>query len=155
MNVVVTKDTTIFWMSFLSGGDSTEIKWINIRIDDLSEDTVKYIRNSILDFYYYKTKKKYKYYRSLKYVIDEDPGPGGVIVDICKTTGKTNRSWFDFTHNIMSNKPSDNGAESIIYSDEYKRFLSVLLELTYKYTAKRKGPWHEIEPGYYGWYGWE
>ena len=55
----------------------------------------------------------------------------------------------------MSNKPSDNGAESIIYSDEYKRFLSVLLELTYKYTAKRKGPWHEIEPGYYGWYGWE
>ena len=30
----------------------------------------------------------------------------------------------------MSNKPSDNGAESIIYSDEYKRFLSVLLELT-------------------------
>ena len=55
----------------------------------------------------------------------------------------------------MSNKPSDNGAESIIYSDEYKRFLSVLLELTYKYTAKRKGPWHEKVPGYYGWYGWE
>ena len=43
-------------------------------------------------YYYYKTKKKYKYYRSLKYVIEEDPGPGGVIVDICKTTGKTNRS---------------------------------------------------------------
>ncbi len=79
----------------------------------------------------------------------------GVIVDICKTTGKTNRFWFDFTHNIMSNKPSDNGAESIIYSDEYKSFLSVLLELTYKYTAKRKGPWHEMEPGYYGWYWWE
>ena len=108
-----------------------------------------------MDFYYYKTKKKYKYYRSLKYVIDEDPGPGGVIVDICKTTGKTNRFWFDFTHNIMSNKPSDNGAESIIYSDEYKRFLSVLLELTYKYTTKRKGPWHERAPGYYGWYSWE
>ena len=155
MNVEVTKDTTIFWMSFLSGGDSTEIKWINIKIDDLSEDTVKYIRNSILDFYYYKTKKKYKYYHRLKYVIEEDPGPGGVIVDICKTTGKTNRFWFYFTQNIMSNKPSDNGAESIIYSDEYKRFLSVLLELTYKYTAKRKGPWHEIAPGYYGWYGWE
>ena len=50
MNVEVTKDTTIFWMSFLSHGDSKEIKWINIRIDDLSEDTVKYIRNSILDF---------------------------------------------------------------------------------------------------------
>ena len=29
---------------------SSERKWINIRIDDLSEDTVKYIRNSILDF---------------------------------------------------------------------------------------------------------
>ena len=50
MNVEVTKDTTIFWMSFLSDGDSTERKWINIRINDLSEDTVKYIRNSILDF---------------------------------------------------------------------------------------------------------
>ena len=50
MNVEVTKDSTIFWMSFLSHGDSKEIKWINIRIDDLSEDTVKYIRNSILDF---------------------------------------------------------------------------------------------------------
>ena len=155
MNVEVTKDTTIFWMSFLSDGDSTGRKWINIRIDDLSEDTVKYIRNSILDFYYYKTKKKYKYYRSLKYVIEQDPGPGGVIVDIYKATGKTNRSWFYFTHNIMSNKPSDNGAESIIYSDEYKSFLSVLLELTYKYTAKRKGPWHEVKPGYYGWYWWE
>lgn len=55
----------------------------------------------------------------------------------------------------MSNKPSDNGAESIIYSDEYKRFLSVLLELTYKYTTKRKGPWHETRPGLYGWYWWE
>ena len=74
MNVEVTKDTTIFWMSFLSHGDSTEIKWINIRIDDLSEDTVK---------------------------------------------------------------------------------LSVLLELTYKYTTKRKGPWHERAPGYYGWYSWD
>ena len=28
MNVEVTKDTTIFWMSFLSHGDSKEIKWI-------------------------------------------------------------------------------------------------------------------------------
>ena len=36
-----------------------------------------------------------------------------------------------------------------------KGFLSVLLELTYKYTAKRKGPWHETRPGLYGWYWWE
>ena len=32
MNVEVTKDTTIFWMSFLSHGDSTEIKWIKLMI---------------------------------------------------------------------------------------------------------------------------
>ena len=155
MNVEVTKDTTIFWMSFLSHGDSTERKWINIRIDDLSEDTVKYIRNSILDFYYYKTKKKYKYYRRLKYTYQDDPGPGWVEVDICKATGKEENLWMHFTDNIMSTKPSQNGYESIIYSDEYKSFLSVLLELTYKYTTKRKGPWHEMEPGYYGWYWWE
>lgn len=152
LEITTTKDSTLFGLSHYQPNSED---WKYEEIHDIEKDTMKYIHDAIFDFYYYKTKKKYKYYRHLKHVYHQDPGPGGITVRIEKANGSTEMLWMYFTDDIMSTKPSCNGHEMIIYSDEYKKFIGMLLELTYKYTGRRRGPWHEISPGFYGWHGWE
>ena len=153
--ITLLKNKTKFEFSYMKKIALYDFRTVSTDVDDIDEKTSEYIRKNTLNFYYYKNKRKYKYYKKLKWPIDIDPGPGRVFVKTYTVTGKKVKSWFYLTNDVTSDRPLCNGDANIIYSDEYKVFLVTLQKLVYKYTTKYKGPWHEVKPGYYGWYWWE
>ena len=124
--------------------------WTVKQITDIDSCTQKYLRESIYDFFVM-NKKKYKYYRKVKYPEDNCPGGPYIKIRYLFPNGKSDMEVFQLTDNVESEKPLCNGGEIIIYDKEYSLFLKTMLDLTYKYSDSFIGERIVSSHGYWYW----
>ena len=135
---------------FLSDKDNNKFEWVVRQVTDRDSCTQKYLRESIYDFFVLK-KKKYKYYKKVKYPEDNCPGGPYIKIRYLFPNGKSDMEIFQLTDNVESEKPLCNGGEIIIYDKEYSIFLKTMLDLTYKYSDSFIGERIVSSHGYWYW----
>ena len=135
---------------FLSDKDNNKFEWVVRQVTDMDSCTQKYLRESIYDFFVLK-KKKYKYYKKVKYSEDNCPGGPYIKIEHLFPNGKSDMEIFQLTDNVESEKPLCNGGEIIIYDKEYSKFLKTMLDLTYKYSDTFIGERIVSSHGYWYW----
>lgn len=135
---------------FLSDKDNNKFEWVVRQVTDIDSCTQKYLRESIYDFFVLK-KKKYKYYKKVKYPEDNCPGGPYIKIRYLFPNGKSDMEIFQLTDNVESEKPLCNGGEIIIYDKEYSIFLKTMLDLTYKYSDSFIGERIVSSHGYWYW----
>mgnify|MGYP004463887515 CR=1 FL=1 len=135
---------------FLSDKDNNKFEWVVRQVTDMDSCTQKYLRESIYDFFVLK-KKKYKYYKKVKYPEDNCPGGPYIKIRYLFPNGKSDMEIFQLTDNVESEKPLCNGGEIIIYDKEYSIFLKTMLDLTYKYSDSFIGERIVSSHGYWYW----
>lgn len=135
---------------FLSDKDNNKFEWVVRQVTDIDSCTQKYLRESIYDFFVM-NKKKYKYYRKVKYPEDNCPGGPYIKIRYLFPNGKSDMEVFQLTDNVESEKPLCNGGEIIIYDKEYSIFLKTMLDLTYKYSDSFIGERIVSSHGYWYW----
>lgn len=135
---------------FLSDKDNNKFEWVVRQVTDIDSCTQKYLRESIYDFLVLK-KKKYKYYKKVKYPEDNCPGGPYIKIRYLFPNGKSDMEIFQLTDNVESEKPLCNGGEIIIYDKEYSIFLKTMLDLTYKYSDSFIGERIVSSHGYWYW----
>lgn len=135
---------------FLSDKDNNKFEWVVRQVTDIDSCTQKYLRESIYDFFVM-NKKKYKYYRKVKYPEDNCPGGPYIKIRYLFPNGKSDMEVFQLTDNVESEKPLCNGGEIIIYDKEYSIFIKTMLDLTYKYSDSFIGERIVSSHGYWYW----
>lgn len=135
---------------FLSDKDNNKFEWVVRQVTDMDSCTQKYLRKSIYDFFVLK-KKKYKYYKKVKYPEDNCHGGPYIKIEHLFPNGKSDMEIFQLTDNVESEKPLCNGGEIIIYDKEYSKFLKTMLDLTYKYSDTFIGERIVSSHGYWYW----
>lgn len=135
---------------FLSDKDNNKFEWVVRQVTDIDSCTQKYLRESIYDFFVM-NKKKYKYYRKVKYPEDNCPGGPYIKIRYLFPNGKSDMEIFQLTDNVESEKPLCNGGEIIIYDKDYSKFLKTMLDMTYKYSDSFIGERIVSSHGYWYW----